>query len=126
MDKSIYDIEVSYVQELGLSAREFEVNKDTAFGYIKKEIADRLCLSIHTIDTYYKRIKGKTGARNIADMTRIFIKANQQMFFTLSLVAIQCASILNVSEIDQRRRRRKGRRMAKVTRVLKVQTKSIV
>ena len=43
----------------GLSEREKEILQLMVTGLIKKEIADRLTLSIHTVDTYLRRIYEK-------------------------------------------------------------------
>lgn len=43
----------------GLSDREKEILQLMVTGLIKKEIADRLALSIHTVDTYLRRIYEK-------------------------------------------------------------------
>ena len=45
--------------DYGLSEREKEILQLMVSGLIKKEIADRLTLSIHTVDTYLRRIYEK-------------------------------------------------------------------
>ena len=45
--------------DYGLSEREKEILQLMTSGLIKKEIADRLTLSIHTVDTYLRRIYEK-------------------------------------------------------------------
>ncbi|MDZ4402029.1 response regulator transcription factor [Prosthecobacter sp.] len=45
--------------DYGLSEREKEILQLMTTGLIKKEIADRLTLSIHTVDTYLRRIYEK-------------------------------------------------------------------
>lgn len=45
--------------DYGLSDREKEILQLMVSGLIKKEIADRLTLSIHTVDTYLRRIYEK-------------------------------------------------------------------
>lgn len=45
--------------DYGLSEREKEILQLMVSGLIKKEIADRLSLSIHTVDTYLRRIYDK-------------------------------------------------------------------
>jgi len=45
--------------DYGLSEREKEILQLMVNGLIKKEIADRLTLSIHTVDTYLRRIYEK-------------------------------------------------------------------
>jgi DNA-binding NarL/FixJ family response regulator len=45
--------------DYGLSERETEILQHMVKGLIKKEIADRLQLSVHTVDTYLRRIYEK-------------------------------------------------------------------
>jgi DNA-binding NarL/FixJ family response regulator len=47
-----------------LSAREIDVLKLICKEHTNKEIADKLCLSIRTIDTYRDKIFAKTGVKN--------------------------------------------------------------
>lgn len=46
-------------EDYGLSEREKEILQLMVTGLIKKEIADRLTLSVHTVDTYLRRIYEK-------------------------------------------------------------------
>ncbi len=46
-------------RDYGLSDREKEILQLMTTGLIKKEIADRLSLSVHTVDTYLRRIYEK-------------------------------------------------------------------
>ncbi len=50
--------------EYGLTSREREVLELMVEGLIKKEIADRLSLSFHTVDTHLRNIYGKLHVRN--------------------------------------------------------------
>lgn len=50
--------------EYGLTTREREVLELMVEGLIKKEIADRLSLSFHTVDTHLRNIYGKLHVRN--------------------------------------------------------------
>ena len=45
--------------DYGLSEREKEILQLMTTGLIKKEIADKLTLSVHTVDTYLRRIYEK-------------------------------------------------------------------
>lgn len=56
-----------------LSQREIQVADLIHKGYIEKEIANELHISFSTVHTHSKNIKSKMGARNIADITRIFL-----------------------------------------------------
>jgi DNA-binding CsgD family transcriptional regulator len=77
-----------------LTRRELQVADLIHQGFIEKEIADRLFLSPGTIHTYKKRLFSKLNARNIADITRIYIidlkrpSTIMVMFFALSLQVI--------------------------------------
>ena len=52
-----------------LSDRETEVLLLVAQGCSSKEIADRLCISIHTVNTHRKNITRKTGIKSVAGLT---------------------------------------------------------
>lgn len=52
-----------------LSERETDVLKLLALGLSNKEIADKLSLSIHTINTHRKNIMDKIGVRSVAGLT---------------------------------------------------------
>ncbi|MDF9868109.1 DNA-binding CsgD family transcriptional regulator [Streptomyces pratensis] len=47
-----------------LSGREREVLAHIARGATYREIARRMDVSLHTVDTYIRRIRAKTGSRN--------------------------------------------------------------
>ena len=51
-----------------LSDRESEVLVLVAQGCSSKEIADRLCISIHTVNTHRKNITRKTGIKSVAGL----------------------------------------------------------
>ncbi len=52
-----------------LSFREFEILQNIVAGRTMPEIADDLSLSIHTVDTYRKRVLGKMQMRHNSDLT---------------------------------------------------------
>ncbi|MGW7045743.1 response regulator transcription factor [Streptomyces avermitilis] len=52
-----------------LSQRELEVLVHLAQGHTYKNIARRMGLSLHTVDTYVRRIRGKTGVTNRVELT---------------------------------------------------------
>ncbi|MEU4767639.1 LuxR C-terminal-related transcriptional regulator [Actinosynnema sp. NPDC023794] len=54
-----------------LSPREREVLRQVARGLTHGQIATRLAISPHTVDTYVKRIRAKMGIGNKAELTRI-------------------------------------------------------
>lgn len=51
-----------------LSSRELDVLVLVAQGLSSKEIADRLCISVHTVNTHRKNITRKTGIRSVAGL----------------------------------------------------------
>jgi two-component system response regulator NreC len=53
-----------------LSQREKAVLTLLAEGYTNQQVADRLCLSVKTIETYRMRLAEKLGLRSRADLTR--------------------------------------------------------
>lgn len=56
-----------------LTQREMQIAKLIAHGMIEKEIADQLVISTSTVHAHSRAIRQKTGARNIADITRMYI-----------------------------------------------------
>lgn len=63
-------------QGFSLSAREIEIIRLIAEGYTNKEIADQLCLSIHTVNTHRKNIMQKLGIKNTAGIVIYAVKEN--------------------------------------------------
>ncbi len=57
-----------------LSRREVDVLKLIANEYITREIADKLCISQHTVDTHRKNLLSKLNIRNTAGLVRYAIK----------------------------------------------------
>ena len=53
-----------------ISARELEVLEHVSFGYTTDEIAQRLCLSPHTIISHRKNLCEKLEASNVALLIR--------------------------------------------------------
>ncbi|MFI9275779.1 helix-turn-helix transcriptional regulator [Kitasatospora sp. NPDC052896] len=56
-----------------LSDRERQVLGLLAEGYTYQSIARRMQISPHTVDTYLRRIRGKTGVRSRAHLLRLAI-----------------------------------------------------
>ena len=52
-----------------LSNREIEVLKLVALGHSNKEIADKLCISVHTVMSHRKHITEKLGIKSISGLT---------------------------------------------------------
>ncbi len=61
--------------ESGLSSREIEVLRLLAMGHTNQEIADRLFLSIKTVETYKARLKEKLGLKGRAELVRYAIQS---------------------------------------------------
>jgi two-component system response regulator NreC len=57
-----------------LSAREVEVLSDIARGYTTKQIAERLGISLKTVETYRTRLADKLGVRDRSDIVRIALE----------------------------------------------------
>ncbi|HWY37642.1 MAG TPA: response regulator transcription factor, partial [Bacteroidia bacterium] len=53
-------------QGLAVSEREIEIIKHIALGLSNKQIADKLCLSLHTVNTHRKNIMQKLRVNNTA------------------------------------------------------------
>lgn len=60
--------------ELNISEREVEIIKLIAEGFINKEIADKLFLSTHTVNTHRKNIMGKLGVSNATGIVIFAVK----------------------------------------------------
>ena len=57
-----------------ISTREAEIIRMVAEGLTNKEIADRLCISTHTVTTHRKNIMAKLGVNNTAGLVMFAIK----------------------------------------------------
>lgn len=61
---------------LNISEREVEIIKLIAEGFINKEIADKLFLSTHTVNTHRKNIMSKLGVSNATGIVIFAVKEN--------------------------------------------------
>jgi len=52
-----------------LSKREIDVLQLVAKGFANKEVADKLCISIHTVISHRKNISEKTGVKSVSGLT---------------------------------------------------------
>ena len=68
-----------------LTKRESQIMRLIALGYIEKEIANLLKISPCTVHVHSKRIREKTGSRNIADITRTWLLKYRHVSFLNSL-----------------------------------------
>lgn len=59
----------------GLSKREREVLQAVAYGYTNREIAERLGISVKSIETYRYRVAEKLGFQSRADLVRFALEA---------------------------------------------------
>ncbi len=61
---------------LKISDREIQIIRMIAEGYSNKEIADKLFLSTHTVNTHRKNIMSKLGVNNTAGIVLFAVKEN--------------------------------------------------
>lgn len=59
-----------------VSEREIEIIKHIALGLSNKQIADKLCLSLHTVNTHRKNIMQKLQVNNTAGIVMFAVKNN--------------------------------------------------
>ena len=106
-----------------LTQTETKIAALISLGFLEKEIADKLYISHHTVHSHTKNIRQKLAARNIADITRIFILSLpnvSDLFKVVLFFVIQLHLVLNVSDFDMRlSKRNNSRSSARITRVLK-------
>ena len=57
-------------QDDGLTERERDVVRLVALGHTNREIADRLVLSVRTVETHRARIQHRLGLRSRAELVR--------------------------------------------------------
>ena len=77
VDKNLYVEEensTSMLEELKISTREKEIIKLIAQGLINKEIADKLFISTHTVNTHRKNIMAKLSINNTAGIVLFAVK----------------------------------------------------
>jgi DNA-binding NarL/FixJ family response regulator len=59
-----------------VSEREIEIIKLIALGFSNKQIADKICLSLHTVNTHRKNIMQKLKVNNTAGIVMFAVKNN--------------------------------------------------
>lgn len=59
----------------GLSERELEVLREVAHGHTNQQIADRVGLSVKTVESYRARMMHKLGLKNRSELVRLAIEA---------------------------------------------------
>lgn len=104
---------------MNLSKAEYPVVELTAKGFSEKEIADKLCVSPHTVRNHKARICKKLGARNAVDIARMFILSldnPKQYFAALTFLVIQFHIVLNLPAMELRK---VGRQTVRVVKTAK-------
>lgn len=105
-----------------LTKQEEKISRCIAQGLIEKEIAEKLFISEHTVHTHYKNIRKKLGAKNIADITRIYILSLARPMDVFKVVcaafflSLQVHIVLFDADMDLRR-------VKTSVKVLRVKTK---
>ncbi|MDQ1711906.1 MAG: hypothetical protein QOE45_1356 [Frankiaceae bacterium] len=62
-----------------LSPREVEVLRHFAAGLTYDQAARRMGVTRHTVDTYLRRVRGKTGAGSGAHLTRLAVALEDEL-----------------------------------------------
>lgn len=95
-----------------LTKQQDRVAELTAKGYSAKEIANTLFISLETAQWHQKIIRQKTGAKNIADITRMYILTNPQKFF-VAIVFLVMQSVITVVDTGLELRKPKTNRIVR-------------
>lgn len=106
-----------------LSKREEDMVQDLLKGLASKEIADRNCISTHTVNTHFKSIKVKLNAKNNVEVAVKYLAAMDNVGAYLKSLAvallffgIQGGIICSGYDDDLRR---PTRRINRTTRIVK-------
>jgi len=67
-----------------LTRREFQMVELTAFGLAQKEIADKLALSIHTVDITIRHAKEKLHLQKSTELTAWYFISNYKISLNIS------------------------------------------
>lgn len=106
-----------------LSKREEDMVQDLLKGLASKEIADRNCISPHTVNTHFKSIKVKLNAKNNVEVAVKYLAAMDNVAQYLKNLAIVLlffgiqGGIITSSYDDELRR--PTRRMTRTTKIVK-------
>lgn len=79
MKKPVNDVNMSYFSEA-----ELRVVKLLASGLSEKEIADRLCISRHTVDNHLRNIRERFGLHKNTEIILLYIAHLNHKPFSLS------------------------------------------
>lgn len=74
MERLISPTPVDLLEEVCISKREREILNLIASEYVNNEIANQLCISIHTVETHRKKLLQKTKTRNTAGLVRYAVE----------------------------------------------------
>ena len=74
MERLISPTPVDLLEEVCISKREREILNLIANEYVNNEIANQLCISIHTVETHRKKLLQKTKTRNTAGLVRYAVE----------------------------------------------------
>lgn len=89
-----------------LTKTENKIARLVALGYVEKEIAHTICVSVHTVHTHTRNIRKKLNARNIADITREYILSldnPKQLFLALLFTSMQLAMVASAEDFECRK-----------------------
>lgn len=67
-----------------LTKREQQIARLLAWGGLKKEVADRLCISVHTVENHVRNIFQKTGCRCVNEFSAWYFCTEFKISFQLS------------------------------------------
>lgn len=71
-----FDEPDNFLKQFQLTKRETELLQFIKQDYTNKQIADRLCLSIYTVETHRKNIMQKLNLKNPVELTRFILQYN--------------------------------------------------
>jgi DNA-binding CsgD family transcriptional regulator len=106
-----------------LSPREFDVFNLLIEGKRVKEVASKLFISENTGKTHLKNMLEKYDAKSMCELVYKVLKQNKDLL-AFVFITIQAFSMATNTNIEQRRRKT-GRRTARITVVLKTQSKAV-
>jgi len=88
-----------------------------------KQVANKMDISDRTAEKHFENAKKKKNVNTLSGLVFKYLKNHKELLAFIFL-SIQIFSSVGISE-DSQRRRKRGRRIAKITRVQKVQNKAI-
>jgi DNA-binding CsgD family transcriptional regulator len=80
--------------DAALTKREKQITRLLAWGAIKKEIADQLCISVHTVENHVRNIFEKTGCTKANELSAWYFCTEYKISFKLSPFARQSIAII--------------------------------